>query len=151
MPWSTRELAELTGTTVNTIRHYHRLGLLEEPERRHNGYKQYGDRELGRLLSIRRLVELGVPLARIGEAGTDGTVPPEILRQVDAGLAADIERLVRARTDIATILRNGAQGPTATISHSMDLGGQSAGGSADVLACLRLGDGQPLLAGPAAC
>ena len=108
MPWSTRELAELTGTTVNTIRHYHRLGLLEEPERRHNGYKQYGDRELARLLSIRRLVELGVPLARIGEAGTDGTVPPEILRQVDAGLAADIARLVRARTDIATILRNGA-------------------------------------------
>lgn len=106
--WSTRELAELTGTTVNTIRHYHRLGLLEEPERRHNGYKQYGNRELVRLLSIRRLVELGVPLARIGEAGTDGTIPPETLRQVDAGLAADIERLVRARSDIAAILRDGA-------------------------------------------
>lgn len=26
MPWSTRELAERAGTTVNTIRHYHRLG-----------------------------------------------------------------------------------------------------------------------------
>ncbi|MEU8234504.1 MerR family transcriptional regulator [Actinoplanes sp. NPDC048967] len=111
MAWSTRELAELTGTTVNTIRHYHRLGLLEEPERRHNGYKQYGNRELERLLSIRRLVELGVPLARIGEAGTDGTVAPETLRQVDAGLAADIERLARARSDIAAILHDGAVTP----------------------------------------
>ena len=31
MAWSTRELAELAGTTVNTIRHYHALGLLERP------------------------------------------------------------------------------------------------------------------------
>lgn len=27
MAWSTRELAELAGTTMNTIRQYHRLGL----------------------------------------------------------------------------------------------------------------------------
>ena len=27
MGWSTSELARLTGTTVNTIRHYHKLGL----------------------------------------------------------------------------------------------------------------------------
>jgi DNA-binding transcriptional MerR regulator len=40
--WSTRELAELAGTTVNTVRHYHRIGLLDEPERRNNGYKEYG-------------------------------------------------------------------------------------------------------------
>jgi DNA-binding transcriptional MerR regulator len=43
MAWSTPQLAELAGATVNTIRHYHRLGLLDEPERRHNGYKQYED------------------------------------------------------------------------------------------------------------
>ncbi|WP_308200951.1 MerR family transcriptional regulator [Actinoplanes sp. M2I2] len=108
MPWSTRELAELAGTTVNTIRHYHRLGLLDEPERRHNGYKQYGNRHLVRLLSIRRLVELGVPLALVGEAGTDGSLPLETLREVDAGLAANIARLARARSDIAAILSDGA-------------------------------------------
>lgn len=65
--WSTSELATLAGTTVNTIRHYHRLGLLEEPDRRHNGYKQYEMVDLVRLLHIRRLVELGVPLSRIKE------------------------------------------------------------------------------------
>lgn len=106
--WSTRELAELAGTTVNTIRHYHRLGLLDEPDRRYNGYKEYGVPHLVCLLRIRRLVELGVPLSEIGVARTNGDVPPEVLRQVDAQLAAEIERLQRARSDIAVILRDGA-------------------------------------------
>lgn len=108
MAWSTRELADLAGTTVNTIRHYHRLGLLEEPERRNNGYKQYGVPHLVCLLRIRRMVELGVPLSEIGVARTNGDVPAEVLRQVDAQLAAEIERLTKARADIAVILRDGA-------------------------------------------
>ncbi|GAB2629389.1 transcriptional regulator, MerR family protein [Paractinoplanes abujensis] len=110
--WSTRELAELAGTTVNTIRHYHRLGLLEDPERRYNGYKQYGVPHLVCLLRIRRLVELGVPLSEIGTARTNGDVPPEVLRQVDTQLAAEIERLQRARADIAVVLRDGAPADT---------------------------------------
>jgi DNA-binding transcriptional MerR regulator len=106
--WSTRELADLAGTTVNTIRHYHRLGLLDEPERRNNGYKQYGVPHLVCLLRIRRMVELGVPLFEIGVARTNGDVPAEVLRQVDAQLAAEIERLTKARADIAVILSDGA-------------------------------------------
>jgi DNA-binding transcriptional MerR regulator len=106
--WSTRELAELAGTTVNTIRHYHRLDLLEEPDRRYNGYKQYGVSHLVCLLRIRRLVELGVPLADIGVARISGDVPLEVLRQADAQLASEIARLSKARSDIAVILRDGA-------------------------------------------
>jgi DNA-binding transcriptional MerR regulator len=102
--WSTRELAELAGTTVNAIRHYHRIGLLDEPTRRYNGYKQYGVSDLIRLLRIRRLSELGVPLSQIREICEDGAAAPDVLRQVDAGLASEIERLSKARSDIATIL-----------------------------------------------
>lgn len=105
-------MAELTGTTVNTIRHYHRLGLLDEPERRYNGYKQYGVDHLICLLRIRRLVELGVPLAQIGEIRTNGAIAPDVLRQVDAELAIEADRLQRARSDIATILRTGAPADT---------------------------------------
>ncbi|TDD35919.1 MerR family transcriptional regulator [Nonomuraea terrae] len=108
MAWSTRELAELAGTTVNTIRHYHRLGLLDEPERRYNGYKQYGARDLVRLLRIRRLAELGVPLSQIGEVDAAGDSTPDELRKLDAELAARIERLQKARSDIAAILRDSA-------------------------------------------
>ena len=112
MAWSTRELADLAGTTVNTIRHYHRLGLLEDPDRRTNGYKQYDVSHLVCLLRIRRLVELGVPLSEVGVARSAGDVPPEVLRQVDAQLAAEIERLTRARSDIAVILRDGVPADT---------------------------------------
>lgn len=108
MVWSTRELANLAGTTVNTIRHYHRLGLLDVPERRYNGYKEYEVRHLVCLLRIRRLVDLGVPLSQIGDvsAGADNT--PDALRELDAELAARIERLEQARSDIAAILRDHA-------------------------------------------
>ncbi|GAB7052354.1 MerR family transcriptional regulator [Catenuloplanes indicus] len=112
MAWSTRELAELAGTTVNTVRHYHRLGLLDLPERRSNGYKQYGVPHLVCLLRIRRLVELGVPLSEIGAARLNGDVPPEVLRQVDAQLAAEIARLQKARDDIAVVLRGGVPADT---------------------------------------
>ncbi|MBK1787357.1 MerR family transcriptional regulator [Prauserella cavernicola] len=109
MAWSTRELADLAGTTVNTIRHYHRLGLLAEPERRYNGYKQYGVGDLVRLLRIRRLALLGVPLSQIGDvgAGTEDN-SAQALRDVDAQLVDGIERLQRARASIAAILRDGA-------------------------------------------
>lgn len=120
MAWSTRELAELAGTTVNTVRHYHRLGLLETPERRHNGYKQYGVTDLVRLLRIRRLADLGVPLSQIGTIGILGDPgggvgsdlqeddSARILRELDAELAAGIERLQKARLAIAAILRGSA-------------------------------------------
>lgn len=108
MAWSTRELAELTGTTVNTIRHYHRLGLMEEPERRYNGYKQYSVPDLVRLLRIRRLAELGIPLSQITTVEAGGDATPEALRAVDAELTRRIEKLHRARASIAAILREQA-------------------------------------------
>ncbi|GIF63887.1 transcriptional regulator, MerR family protein [Asanoa ishikariensis] len=108
MAWSTRELAELAGTTVNTIRHYHRLHLLDEPDRRYNGYKKYGVPDLVCLLRIRRLAELGVPLSQIGEVGKSADGTPDALRRVDAELAGRIARLEKARSDIAAILREKA-------------------------------------------
>ena len=108
MAWSTRELANLAGTTVNTIRHYHRLGLLDVPERRYNGYKEYEVRHLVRLLRIRRMVDLGVPLSQIGSVSAGGDSTPDSLRALDAELAESIERLQQARSSIAAVLRDSA-------------------------------------------
>jgi DNA-binding transcriptional MerR regulator len=105
MAWSTREVADMASTTVNTVRHYHRLGLLDEPERCLNGYKQYRVRHLVQLLRIRRLVDLGLPLGRVGAATADGEGRLEVLCELDAELVAGIERLQHARADLAAILR----------------------------------------------
>ncbi|MHA7145808.1 MerR family transcriptional regulator [Arthrobacter sp. TmT3-37] len=105
MAWSTREIAELAGTTVNTVRHYHQVGLLEQPDRTSNGYKQYQVRHLVRLLKIRRLRDLDVPLDQIDDVTFDGDSSFEALRSIDADLAVSIERLQRARAEIQAILQ----------------------------------------------
>ncbi|KJQ52674.1 MerR family transcriptional regulator [Microbacterium sp. SA39] len=104
MAWSTRELAELAGTTLNAVRHYHRVGILDEPDRTSNGYKQYEVRHLTRLILIRRLRDMGVPLDRIEQASCPDSTEAA-LGAIDAELAENIERLQRSRSEIGAILR----------------------------------------------
>ena len=59
MSWSTSGLARIAGTTVKTIRYYHQVGVLPEPERASNGYKKYQVEHLVTLLRILRLKDLG--------------------------------------------------------------------------------------------
>ena len=113
MAWSTRRLAQLAGTTVKTIRHYHAIGLQEEPARAGNGYKQYGTAHLVRLLQIARLRELGMPLADIAELETSGETFTQTLQALDARLAESISRSEALRAEIAELLRHhaGADAP----------------------------------------
>lgn len=108
MAWSTRELAELAGTSLRAVRHYHDVGLLEEPERGPNGYKRYGVPHLTRVLRIKRLTELGFSLSQIATMGDADKHPGEALRTLDAELATTIERLERARGELSLILNQAA-------------------------------------------
>ncbi|GLU48179.1 MerR family transcriptional regulator [Nocardiopsis ansamitocini] len=108
MAWSTREIAELAGTSLRAVRHYHEVGLLAEPERRANGYKQYGVAHLVRVLRIKRLTDLGFSLAQIADMGDADDHPEEALRTLDAELATTIERLQRVRLELGVILRQSA-------------------------------------------
>ncbi|MFC7430921.1 MULTISPECIES: MerR family transcriptional regulator [unclassified Agrococcus] len=107
MAWSTRQLAELAGTTLKTVRHYHAVGLLPEPERRANGYKQYGAAHLVRLLRIRRLVDLGIPLSRIGDMVDDPGSGAEALHALADELDEQIGRLQRMRDEVVAIVEHG--------------------------------------------
>ncbi|AMY51846.1 MerR family transcriptional regulator [Rhodococcoides fascians] len=104
MGWSTRQIADLAGTTLKSVRHYHDVGLLDEPERTSNGYKQYGVTHLVRLMQIKRLTDLGFSLADIAAQGDGRDHPEQALRTLDAELGATIERLQRARLEIAMLL-----------------------------------------------
>ncbi|OSP43235.1 MerR family transcriptional regulator [Streptomyces sp. 13-12-16] len=106
MAWSTRQLAELAGTTTKTVRHYHEIGLLEAPERAPNGYKRYGVGHLVRLLRIRRLTDLGVALADVPAVESGDEKARQILRDLDAELAADIECRQRMRRELAAVMEN---------------------------------------------
>ncbi|MFR9729467.1 MerR family transcriptional regulator [Saccharopolyspora sp. MS10] len=108
MAWSTREIAELAGTSLRAVRHYHEVGLLEEPERRANGYKQYGVAHLVRVLRIKRLTDLGFSLSQIAAMGDTDDHPEEALRTLDAELATTIDRLQRVRVELSLILSRSA-------------------------------------------
>lgn len=59
------QAAAFAGVTIKTIRHYHRLGLVDEPRRDASGYRRYGSPDLLRLVQVRTLAENGVPLSEI--------------------------------------------------------------------------------------
>ena len=72
------ELARLAGVSVRTLRHYHQIGVLPEPPRAGNGYRCYQIGDLVRLLRIKRLAALGIPLDRMPELLDDtGRHPPQ--------------------------------------------------------------------------
>ena len=55
-------LARTTGTRVETIRYYERIGLLPAPARTGGNYRAYARHHLDRLSFIRRGRDLGFPL-----------------------------------------------------------------------------------------
>lgn len=59
------DLARATGTKVETIRYYERIGLLPEPPRTEGNYRAYGDRHLARLSFIRRARDLGFSVQNV--------------------------------------------------------------------------------------
>lgn len=61
------QVAGFAGVTTKTVRHYHRLGLVDEPRRDASGYRRYTSTDLLRLVQVRALAETGVPLAEIGD------------------------------------------------------------------------------------
>lgn len=82
------QLASYAGVTIRAVRHYHRIGLLPEPERNGSGYRTYDAAAVVRLVRIRTLAEAGVPLARVREL-------PDADPQAFAAAATEIDRRLR--------------------------------------------------------
>ncbi|WP_380167597.1 MerR family transcriptional regulator [Jannaschia sp. R86511] len=101
-----QHVAELAGVTVRTLRHYHQIGVLPEPARGSNGYRSYDLATIARLLRIRRLTELGVPLHQV-ERMLDTTPDEDLLDEIDRQLLAAIERLQGQRRQISRLRRTG--------------------------------------------
>jgi DNA-binding transcriptional MerR regulator len=101
------QAAVFAGVTVKTVRHYHKLGLVAEPERDSSGYRRYGSAELLRLVQVRTLAGAGVPLAEIGPLlDADAASFATSLVGVERQLTAQIEELT-ARRDTLHRLADG--------------------------------------------
>ncbi|WP_397334090.1 MerR family transcriptional regulator [Paenibacillus macerans] len=65
MPYTVKEVSALSGVTVKTLHHYHKIGLLLPCEISEAGYRLYGMKELERLQQILFYRELDLPLVQI--------------------------------------------------------------------------------------
>jgi MerR family transcriptional regulator, thiopeptide resistance regulator len=92
------EVAQLAGTTVRTLHHYDRIGLLVPSERGENGYRRYLATDLERLQTILFYRELEFGLDEIAALLDGGDDPLDHLRR-QHGLLLErrgrLDRLVR--------------------------------------------------------
>ncbi|MEV5575968.1 MerR family transcriptional regulator [Spirillospora sp. NPDC052269] len=98
------QLAATAGVTVRTVRHYHQIGLLPEPERDASGYRRYNAQAAVDLVRIRTLADAGVPLAHID--ALLHTQPAEFaaaITDIDNALQAKIDQLTEHRRRIAQL------------------------------------------------
>jgi MerR family transcriptional regulator, mercuric resistance operon regulatory protein len=79
------KLAAEAGVSVETVRFYQRRGLLELPERRASGFREYTSADQWRLAFIRRARQLGFTLTEV----SDLLGPAEARSTADITLAAE--------------------------------------------------------------
>jgi DNA-binding transcriptional MerR regulator len=99
------EAAASSGLSVDTVRYYEELGLLDPPRRDSGGRRWFRDEDVSWLVFLRRMRETGMPLAKLSEyvahrqAGVDGL--PGVL----AVLAEHQEAMLAQRVAIDECLR----------------------------------------------
>lgn len=92
------ELAEAVGLPSQTIRFYERKGLLPEPERGANGYRNYDESTLTRLHFVKTAQAAGLTLAEIGsiiELRDVGNVPCAHVATLISSKLADVRARIR--------------------------------------------------------
>lgn len=101
------ELADRTGLSLRTIRHYDEIGLLKPSGRTEGGFRLYTQPDLERLLLIRRMKPLGfaledmVELLRIMEArATASGENPEVDAQLEQYRAEAAQRREKLRAQL---------------------------------------------------
>jgi DNA-binding transcriptional MerR regulator len=98
------QAAAYAGLTARAVRHYHQLGLIDEPPRDRSGYRRDSARDVIDLIRNRALAHAGVPLSRVGELlAADSDELAEAVDEIDDQLQAEILRLEAHRVAIAQL------------------------------------------------
>jgi DNA-binding transcriptional MerR regulator len=102
------EVAERTGLSLRTLRHYDEIGLLRPSERSEGGFRLYSEGDVTRLLVIRRMKPLGFTLDEMSEVmrllealgGTDEAPGADRLAELDQVIARAEERRETLRRQV---------------------------------------------------
>ncbi|MCB5275991.1 HTH-type transcriptional regulator YfmP [Arthrobacter sp. SO5] len=100
------ELAERTGLSLRTIRHYDDVGLLPATARTDGGFRVYTEDDFERLMVIKQMKPLGFSLEEMAEILALLAAPGGAASEGAGTLAGFLERAVHQRAKMA---RNLAQ------------------------------------------
>ena len=103
-PLGPRDVAQVTGVSTDTLRHYERQGLLPAVARTDSGYRRYSPATIERVLLIQRALVVGFSLAelkRVFNVRDKGGAP---CRNVRALVGERLDELNR-RIDQLLVLR----------------------------------------------
>ena len=89
------EAAEAAGVAAQTIRFYERRGLLPQPPRGPNGYRDYDASVLNRLAFIRSGQAAGLTLVEVARLDRSSGGDPEAGRSELAGIVAALKTEAR--------------------------------------------------------
>jgi DNA-binding transcriptional MerR regulator len=99
-----RAVADATGVSTDTLRHYERLGLLPGTERTRAGYRRYPPAMVERVRLIRRALVVGFSLKDLGSAlgqREHGAQPP--CRRVRALMGDRLKALETKLVELAAL------------------------------------------------
>lgn len=106
------KLAKQTEVTIETIRHYQRIGLLAEPKKPDSGYRCYSTDAVARIRSIKRAQQAGFTLKEIAALlSLDGEHCADVCQLAEQKcqqIDQQIEDLTALR-QVLTTLVNGCQ------------------------------------------
>lgn len=116
--FTVRKLADTAGVGVEAVRFYQRRGLLREPAREGNGFRQYDESDVRRLRFIKRAQELGFSLDDVASlvslsAETDQVRVREITQQRVLDIrqrATQLEAMAVALEGLVTCCQKSARG-----------------------------------------
>jgi DNA-binding transcriptional MerR regulator len=89
------ELAQLSGVSTDTLRHYERIGVLAKAPRTKSGYRQYPPSALDRVRLVRRAISVGFTLeelARVLRIRDKGGTPCRQVRDLALAKLEGVER-----------------------------------------------------------
>ena len=103
------KLAKQAEVTIETIRYYQQIGLLEEPEKPRSGYRHYPPDAITRIRFIKRAQQAGFTLKEIAELlsfdGTHCTEVRKIAEQKCQQIDAQIKDLAALRHVLINLVK----------------------------------------------
>lgn len=120
MGFSIGKLAKATGTAVETVRYYEKIGLMPSVSRTAGNYRSYGPAEVDRLGFIRRARDLGFSIEQVRallsladdrdrECGDVDRLAKQHLAEVDRKIAG----LQSLRRELSTVIEQCESGTVA--------------------------------------